>query len=424
MGTVVKKKPSQNKQVTNHQTRGKLLQNALGIFAKFLLLATILLVIFGVIAFGRGYRIDMLNNTLSSTGILAISSSPRAAEVYINGDFKGATDVNINLPPGEYTVEVKKEGYISYKKTVKLKGEIVQVIDPILFPINPSLSPVTNIGIQKAIQIEQTGKIILLSQTNDREKSGIYLYEADDKPLNIFPPLKPLLAIQTLPVDVDLLETTLDFSPDYKEMIATFYKDGELIATYLLSTNEENTQPLDISNSKATLLAAWEDESAKNTLKVLEALPKKLRAPAIAGFSKIKFSPDENKILYEASASASLPLVIDPPLIGANQTEEQRNLKPQYKYVYDRKEDKNFFIADEKTDLADIYWYTDSKRIVYREPQTISIAQYDGQHKQVVYSGPLEDSFVAVAPNGKILVLANLNPRSNKLPDLYQVGIR
>jgi hypothetical protein len=92
--------------------------------------------------------------------------------------------------------------------------------------------------------------------------------------------------------------------------------------------------------------------------------------------------------------------------------------------VYDRKEDKNFVIANTDTNIKDIYWYTDSKRLVFREPQTISISLYDGQHKQVVYSGPIEESFVAVAPSGKILVLANLNPRSNKFPDLYQVGIR
>lgn len=380
--------------------------------------------IIGVIAFGRGYRLDLTNKTLSSTGILAISSSPRASEVFINGEFRGVTDLNINLPPGEYTIEVKKEGYTSFKKTVKLKGEIVQVVDPILFPINPSLSPVTNIGIQKSVQIGDSGKIILFSESSDPEKSGVYLYEVDDKPLNLFPPLKPLLLSSILPIDVDLLDTTLEFSPDKKDMISTFYKDGEAVASYLLSTSDENTQLLDITTSKDTLLEAWRMEEEKNTAKILETLPKIMRPVASVSFSKMKFSPDETKILYEASASAIIPLVIDPPLIGANQTTEQRELTPGSKYVYDRKEDKNFLIASEKTNIQDIYWYTDSKRLVFREPQTISIALYDGQHKQVVYSGPREGSFVAVAPSGKILVLANLNPSFNKHPDLYQVGIR
>ena len=424
MATVLKKNSRQKKSVKQSTQTNKLPQRVAGIFFRILLAVCIFAVIIGVIAFGRGYRLDLTNQTLSSTGILAISSSPRASEVYINGEFKGVTDLNINLPPGEYTVEVKKEGYTSFKKTVKLKGEIVQVVDPILFPINPSLSPVTNIGIQKAVQIGDTGKIILFSQSSDVEKSGVYLYEADDRPLNLFPPLKPLLLSSLIPIDVDLLDTTLEFSPDKKDMIATFYKNGETVGSYLLSTSDENTQLLDITTSQETLLEAWRIEEEKNTAKILETLPKIIRPVAATSFSKMKFSPDETKILYEASASAIIPLVIDPPLIGANQTVEQRELTPGSKYIYDRKEDKNFFIASEKTNIQDIYWYTDSKRIVFREPQTISISLYDGEHKQVVYSGPREGAFVAVAPSGKILVLANLNPSFNKYPDLYQVGIR
>lgn len=420
----MKKNPSANKRVTTPILHNKLVQRIVNLSLRAFLAIGVCAVIVMVIAFGRGYRPDFTNHTLSSTGILAISSSPRASEVYINGQFKGATDLNINLPPGEYTVEVKKEGYISFKKTVKLKGEIVQVIDPILFPINPSLSPVTNIGVQKAVQIEETGKIILFSQSDDPTKSGIYLYQADDRPLNFFPPLKPLLLTSLLPTDIDLLETTLEFSPDYKDMIATFYKAKSPVATYLLSTSDSNTELLDISSSKDTLLNAWKEQSDKNTAKIIETLPKEMRQAALRSFSKMKFSPDETKILYEASSSAKIPLIINPPLIGANQTQEHRELTTGYTYVYDRKEDKNFVIANTDTNIKDIYWYTDSKRLVFREPQTISISLYDGQHKQVVYSGPIEESFVAVAPSGKILVLANLNPRSNKFPDLYQVGIR
>jgi len=58
------------------------------------------------------------------------------------------------------------------------------------------------------------------------------------------------------------------------------------------------------------------------------------------------------------------------------------------------------------------------------EGDKISIVDYDNANKQVVYSGPYEGGFVSVTNDGKLLILANLNPQTNKLPDVYAVGIR
>ena len=77
----------------------------------FLLLS---LVIFFVIAYARGYRFDFKDKKISSTGILAISSSPKAAKVFINKHLKGVTDLNVTLHPGNYDIEIIKDGYISY----------------------------------------------------------------------------------------------------------------------------------------------------------------------------------------------------------------------------------------------------------------------------------------------------------------------
>ena len=92
---------------------------------RFLLILTFTGFLSLVIAYARGYRIDMKKKSLSSTGILAISSFPKAAKVYINNELKGVTDENVGLPPGSYNVEIKKEGYTSWSKKVTLKGELV-----------------------------------------------------------------------------------------------------------------------------------------------------------------------------------------------------------------------------------------------------------------------------------------------------------
>jgi hypothetical protein len=378
----------------------------------------------GVILFGRGYRFSLSDKKLSSTGILAISSSPENAQVYINGEFRGATDLNINLKPGEYTVEVNKEGYRSYKQTVKLKGEIVQAIDPILFPINPSLTPLTNLGISKVHQVQNTDRFVIIADSSDVEKDGIYLYEATSHPLDFLPPLSPILLRTDIPVEVDLSKTQLLFSPDNKQAAATFFNpEDEVLATYLLELGRENQDVLDISTSKDALMQAWAQQNTRNRAKILETLPKDIRKIASDSFTLIKYSPDKTKFLYQASQSATIPRVINPPLIGSNQTPEERTLTKDSIYIYDRREDKNFKI-DSPVTIDEMYWYTDSKRIIYREKSQVSISLYDGQSRQAVYSGPIEQGFVAVSPDGRVLVLANLNPISNKYPDLYEVGIR
>ena len=379
------------------------------------------------ILFARGYRFDYTNKSVSSTGIFAISSSPKTAKVFINGEFKGVTDLNISLPPGKYTVEVKKEGYISYSKTITLKGELVEAVDPILFPINPSLSPVTNLGITKAVQVDASDRILVFSETGDAERDGVYMYASSSRPLTFLPPLKPILLKSNLPSTINLADSVVHFSPDYRQAIIEFGSTDETVQghSYLINLEGENKELFDVeTTNKDTLITAWQTESDEQTLKILEAYPKEIRKIASDSFGMIKYSPDNTKILYRAKRNVKLPLVINPPLIASNQTPETRTLQSDHMYVYDMREDKNYHISDAKLSPAIVHWYNDSKRLVYRDASHILITLYDGQTRQTVYSGPIEKDFIAVNGDGKIMILANLNPASNKLPDLYQVGIR
>ena len=393
-----------------------------GIPVKIIIFLILSAVIFSIIAYARGYRFDFKDKTISSTGILAISSSPKAAKVFINEDLKGVTDLNVTLPPGNYTVEITKEGYISYKRSVVLKGEIVETIDPILFPINPSLSPLSNLGIVNAVRVAQSDNIVLISE-NETETDGIYLFDASSKPITIFAPLKTLILKENLPTGSRLQEASIMFSHDYKQAILDVPL-GALVNSYLISLDSENQELFNVTNSKEALIGAWDDERGKEIKKVIETFPNEIQKTASASFNIVDFSPDQTKILYSSNTNSNIPVIINPPLIASNQSTEERNIKFGNLYVYDKREDKNYRVGDSKLDIENIIWYYDSKRLVYREEDRISISSYDSTNKQTVYSGPFENNFFAVNSEGKLLILANLNPKSNKLPDLYLVGIR
>lgn len=406
-------------------------------------------IVFCVIAYARGYRPNFQTRSLEPTGIIATSSSPKAAKVYINGVLKGVTDLNLTLPPGEYTVEMKKEGYTDWSKKVILKGEIVISLEGLLFPKNPSLSPVTSLGVSKVIPVGQTDRMILVADNDDPEKDGVYSFSLGNRPLSLLPPLKALILKKNLPTNVSMSSLTITYSPDYQEGIFEFATEQGTVS-YLLSLNEENTQPFDITSSKETLIAAWKEEKNREIRKILETFPKPISKIASDSFRLISFSPDETKVLYQAVKPTVIPPIITPALIGANQTKEERTLKKNALYVYDRKEDKNFEVTNaqlrsisptplartlsltptaqplllDESLLSIITWYADSKHFVISEKNQIFVVDYDGANKRTIYSGPFEENFFTVTREGKLLILTNLNPQHNTSSDLYEVGIR
>jgi len=389
-----------------------------------------LIILIATIAYARGYRIDVQRGTMTSTGIMAISSSPQAAQVYVNGVLKGVTDLHLTLPYGKYSIEVKKEGYTSWKRDVVLKGELVVTADATLFPLNASLTPLTTIGISQVVSIDKTDKALLFVENGDLEKDGIYVFDQAKRPFSLFPPLKLLVSKKLFPEDILLKDVSVIFSPDFKQGIVIF-KRGEDPIAYLISLEEENTQLFEITSSQASLEKVWNEERTLETARLLEIFPREFDKIASDSFHILSLTPDKSKILYEAKQQITLPYVIKPRLVAANQTPEERSIKLDELYVYDRKEDRNYLISlsESSTKMRQagevvLAWFPNSRHLVEHEGTKISIVEYDNTSKQIIYSGPHEGSFFDVTTDGKLLILANLNPQFNKTPDIYAVGIR
>ncbi len=377
------------------------------ILFRLLLFLAFIIVLASVIAYARGYRFDLEERSVKSTGIISATSNPKAAKTYVDGKLKGVTDTNLTLAPGNYLIEIKKDGYTSWSKKINLKGELVINVDPVLFPINPSLSPLTNLGIIKAVPTEDGDKIVVFAS------GSAYLFDAGKKTLPFFPPLNKIVDLSLLSNIVDIKNIKVLFSPDQKQAIFEFEQNS-----YLLSLQEDNLNPLDVTLSKDALIEAWQKEKTKNFNKILETFPKNFDKIASDSFNIISFSPNETKVLYQAKNNVELPLMIKPAMIATNQTPEERSIKKGKTYVYDRKEDKNFLVGNV------MKWYSDSRHLIIEENKKIAIVDYDDTNKQTVYSGPFESSFFNPTSDGKIIVLINLNSQVSELPDLYLVGIR
>ena len=392
-----------------------------------------ILILAGVIIFySRGYRLDFNEKTLSTTGILSISSYPDKASIFIDGRLISATNASLTLSPNWYSIKISREGYQSWEKKVRVQGEVVSQIDALLIPTNPSLRAITVTGIETVTISPSRMKVAYIVNTDDqiatstfKPKTGVWVLDLRTGLLGGRDEPKQVLATR-----YPQGKTKIIWSPDEKQLALMRYNTTAnkdvLTQALLLNIDDSNIQSQDITPKAINLTSEWIAEEKTKLDLQLAVLPIEISNKLKSAAKNIFFSPDESKILYLATTSAMLIPVITPPLIGSNPTLETRSITSGNFYIYDTREDKNFLVADQKTiQTSDsIIWYSDSKHLAQIENNSINMVDYDGTNKRTVYSGPFEKNLFYTSPQGgKLIILTNLN-RSDALPNLYELDLR
>jgi hypothetical protein len=404
------------------------------ILLSLLVLSLLILGTTGVILYGKGYRIGFQDNKgpqLSKTGILQIKSKPTGAQVYIDGNLSGATDDDITLTPGKYTVRVTKDGYNDWQKDVQVEREIVSSIEALLRPKAPTLQSISTFGVESAV-VDPTGtKIAFRIASSSAEKNGIYVLELTNR---VFPVLAGQSnSTQIVDETIDnFSQATISWSPDGKQILASIPL-GESSTYYLLKSDGFNTTPQNITLTVQNVTKAWKEQVLDKQTARIKSLKPKVQQFVQNNFRILAFSPDDTKILYQATVSAQMPIFLKPRLIGNNLLYERRDLKESAIYVYDIKEDINTRIIDTidvqcselETDCIRTFtWFPDSNHLLYVHDKKIEIVEDDGSNMTTVYAGPFVDHYVYPWPDGsKIVVLTNLG-NSNTPPTLYTITLK
>lgn len=351
-----------------------------------------------VILLARGYRFNSEDNSLESTGILVTKSEPDGAQVYVDGEFSGATNSTINLPPNWYKVRISKQGYHDWERDMRIQGEIVVQTDAVLFLKNPSLSALTSTGVLDPMLSPDGTKIAYIAtpsaeqlneQQTGQESEGQSIFESNLR--------QPTLFIY------DLNGRNLPFSRNPQPYLGTL----------------------------ESLLDEWALERDTSNAVALRAMPAEFQSIATDSIRLLSFAPDGSKVLYEATAPAMLRRTIEPPLVGGLATEEVRNLTPSLLYVYDMKDDRNYHIdfsvplPEDPNIPMPIQWIGTSRHFVLVEDGKISVMEYDGANKIPVYSGPFVNGYVFPHPVGhQLIIMTTFNPELGDVPSLYTLTIR
>lgn len=404
----------------------------------FLLLATAL-----VIMYGKGYRIFVQNGTptLSNTGILNLSSDPTGAQVFIDGHLTTATNNSLNLTPKTYSVTIVKDGYQPWKKDFDVEREVVSNADATLYPSAPSLQSISTFGIQSAL-IDPTGtKLAFNIASTSAHENGIYVYDMTSRSF-------PILAGQSSTTQIvddttdKFSQAKITWSPDGTQILATITETpGSSPTYYLLSATSFNQTPEDITAIYQNTLDLWQQQRKDKEEAQIKSLNPKVQTFARQYFHILSWSPDDSKILYQASNSATMPIFQKPRLIGDNYLYEQRDLEKGGIYVYNIAEDYNTRILepiktvctvdesncnceDSTTCSVPLTWLPDSSHLLYVNDKKINVIEDDGSNMTTLYAGPFIDQYVFPWPDGsKIVILTNLNGPTLP-PTLYSIGLK
>lgn len=400
----------------------------------FLLSFATVSIIFGVaiiiIAYGRGYRFDFSNRALNSTGLIVIQSDPSGAQILVNGELKSATQATLTLSPDWYDITITKDGFQPWKKHMNVQGEVVNKIEALLLPINPSLTALTVNGVVSPSISPDGSKLAFvipqqpqatISGSLSPTKPGVWVLDLVDKPLGLNRDARQI----TQSNGIDFENATLTWSPDNTQLLAVLPSE----TAYLLDANQLNAAPRRAS-VRATE-SEWEEIRQQRMQEQFATVPEEFIRFASESATIIALSPDETKILYEATASATLPQIITPPLLGINPTEETRTTKTDTLYIYDIKEDRNYFLGKHETYTAaersfyTIRWLPSSRHLLFVDESRVQIMDYDATNVRTAYAGPFWGHFaVPWASGGKIVILTNLNSQASTANNLYVVNLR
>lgn len=437
----------------------------------FVSAAIILLGTLVAIEYAKGaYRLTN-KGVVPQSGLLAANSFPTGAEVSIDGQLVSATDDTLYLEPGTYQVEISKEGYTPWRKQLQVEQELVTQTNALLFPQVPSLNPLTVTGVDRVWPSPDGQKVLFYTASASSElRNGLYVLELSDS----------LLSLQKGPRQVSPPSSQINFataqyiwSPDSSEV----YVDGETKDVVLDISRKDNITILpNVALDKKNILARWEEEMAQRERQFLSKFPPEMMAVATQSATNVYMSPDKKRLLFTATAAATLSEEIVPPIPARSTQPQVRQLEPGGIYVYDREEDTNFIVGYE-ADFVDeaaltkrllvtdvftrqlpdltasesvytslqasdsattarqfatyhtpllantLQWFPDSKHLLYSKGGQVHVIEYDGSNDVPVYSGPFNDNFIYPWPDGsKLVILTAFSAQSPA--NLYAVELR
>jgi hypothetical protein len=300
------------------------------------------------IALARGTRFSS-SQFVTERGLLVANSAPQGARVLVDGRFLTATDDTVSLDPGEYEVEIVKEGYSPWKKRLTLEKQLVTQANALLFPKAPTLSPLTFAGAEKLTPSPDGQRIVIHTASASSEtNNGYFVLDLSDNPLAF--QRGPRQILQDSPF-FPAEDTDIVWSPDSSQVLFVSSRKSVLVDP---SRSNDPTTMTDITFQLPTILSQWEEEMYRRDRQRLALFPTEIQTVATESAVNVYFSPDEEKLMYTATRVFTLADEILPAKNASSTQPQERTTEVGGIYVYDRDEDRQFRVGNDQMYLASL----------------------------------------------------------------------
>jgi hypothetical protein len=192
----------------------------------FLILGLLFLITSSLVVFySFGWRFNWKTKKITKTGLFYFKALPKNSQIYLNGELKKKTDFFFgsalidNLLPGKYEIEIKKEGYFAWKKTLEIKEkQATEAKNIILTPQNPKFAEISEKT--ENVFFSPDNKKIILEEVSNADQNQIS--DKENWALKLFEPNKNLKSGLINQRDISQEENRLlglKFSPDSKRVL-------------------------------------------------------------------------------------------------------------------------------------------------------------------------------------------------------------
>lgn len=199
-----------------------------------------------------GFGVDRKGNVIQN-GLVFVSSTPNPATIYVNGAKRENTNVRLLLSSGQYTFELKRDGYRDWKRAVTVEGGSVERFDyPFLFPSNLQTSTVKKYDRQPS----------LVTQSPDRkwalvQQAGTAQFDAYDlsDPAKINDNMKQVTVPQNIYTAGDNQSWELEqWSTDNRHVVLkhNYQKDGQATHEFVLLDRDTPSESINLTKAWGT----------------------------------------------------------------------------------------------------------------------------------------------------------------------------
>jgi PEGA domain len=217
------------------------------LFAGYVLVVIALILTTTILLYqAYGFGVDK-HGQIIQNGLVFVSSTPNPANVIVNGQMRDQTNTRLNLPAGQYTFEVTRDGYRNWKRAVSVEGGSVEHFDyPFLFPTKLAPSAIKKYDTAPALALQSPDRRWMLVQQPDT------LAKFDVLDLNA---KKPIDTLKTITLPDSLIAQSggtwelAEWSTDNRHVLLKhlYQKDGQAASEYVIVDRQSPEESVNLT---------------------------------------------------------------------------------------------------------------------------------------------------------------------------------